>query len=245
MSNNIENAPRGNTQKNVNKNIFEYLLTRIVTQKSFKWLDIPCGAGEFLTFAHQIFPNAILNGVDIMPMSEKPTFITFKQANLSKDAPTFDDEKFDLITSVSGIMMFGNTQFFLENTCKYLKESGLIIVSNDNCFTIRDRLSYFFLGRLRRFNLLFGKDEGLTQFVPQQEIYRLLDKNEITVKEVVYTSFYAEDLLFLPFLLLVLPFQYFYLWKLKSHISKKLRFQMFGWKSLIFRHYFFIGEKTK
>lgn len=241
----LKDIPHANTQKNVNKAVFEHLLAEIDTKKTFKWLDIPCGAGELLDFAHKIYPNAVLNGADIALLTPKRDFVNFKQVDLSKEIAFETNEKFDLITSVSGVMMFGNTQFFVENISQNLAENAKIIISNDNCFTIRDRLSYLFLGRLRRFKLFFEKTDGLTQLVPQQEIYRLLDKNNISVKSVIYTSFYTEDLLFLPFFLLILPFQYFYLMKIKSEIPKKIRWQMFGWKSLLFRHYFFVGEKNK
>jgi trans-aconitate methyltransferase len=239
-----KDLPRGNTQKGVNQSIITYLLSHFSPDRHLLCFDAPCGAGEFLSILQRFYPNASLWGTDIQPLCCQGSDIRFTQTDLSRCVNLGEGKKFELITSISGIMMFGNTQSFLEKLCNCLIDKGVLIVSNDNSFTIRDRLSYLFLGRLRRFKLLFEHDEGLTQFVPQQEIYRLLTNNGVVVKSIVYTSLYVEDLLFLPFFLLIYPFQWWYIKKIQHPIPCKLKWEMFGWKSLLYRHYYFIGEKT-
>jgi hypothetical protein len=83
--------------------------------------------------------------------------------------------------------------------------SGLLLVSNDNCLTVRDWLSYLFTGRVRRFRLLFEPNGGNFQLVQHQELKRLFDINGIRLKQVCYTAFYIEDLLYLPLALLLWP----------------------------------------
>jgi hypothetical protein len=72
---------------------------------------------------------------------------------------------------------------------------------------VRDRLSYLFLGRVRRFRLLFEPNEGNFQLVQHQELKRLFDVNGIRLTHVVYTAHYTEDLLYLPLALVLWPWQ--------------------------------------
>lgn len=125
-----------------------------------------------------------------------------------------------------------------------LRPGGLLLVSNDNYLTVRDRLSYLFTGRVRRFRLLFEPDEGNFQLVQHQELKRLFDVNGVQLTQVHYTSLYLEDLLYLPLALLLWPWQRWQLRRLRNSTSWPLRQQLFGFKSLLYRHYFFVGEKV-
>ena len=232
--------PRGNTQKNVNRDILLYLLSAFETSSAFRVLDLPSGELEFLRLLRAVYPRASLTGGDLLHV-EPPASINFRQTDATQ--PFDFGGNFDLVTSISGIMMFGNTQLFLENCCRQLASEGLIIISNDSCFTIRDRLSYLFFGRFRRFKLLIENSEGLTQYIPLQEVCRQLKRNGVEVKDIVYTSFYPEDMLFLPFAFLLFPFQWLHLWRARSTISRSLRFRMFPFRSLLCRHYFVVGQK--
>lgn len=54
-------VPRGNTQRHVNRDILRYLLGQPpgrFDQAGLRWLDIPCGAGEFLGQVQRFFPAA-------------------------------------------------------------------------------------------------------------------------------------------------------------------------------------------
>jgi hypothetical protein len=64
---------------------------------------------------------------------------------LSRQFPFEPGPAFDVITSIGGIMCFANTAQFVGNCARRLWQGGLLLVSNDNCLSVRDRLSYLFL----------------------------------------------------------------------------------------------------
>ncbi|WP_070741609.1 hypothetical protein [Hymenobacter coccineus] len=163
--------------------------------------------------------------------------------DLSRDFPFAAEPAFDVITSISGIMCFGNTAQFIGRCAARLAPGGLLVVSNDNCLTVRDRLSYLFTGRVRRFRLLFEPDEGNHQLVQHQELKRLFDVHGVELKRVLYTAFYLEDLLYVPLAALLWPWQWLRLRRLRSSTPHAHRAELFGFRSLLHRHYVFVGEK--
>lgn len=228
---------RGETQKDVNTSILKELVKRIDIQKPFRAIDLPCGSGGFLKYIQTIFPNASLSGADIVKPVNSPEGITCYQLDLTKDFDIPETEKYDLVTSISGIMMFGNTQNFIENCSRRLETGGLFIITNDNASTIIDRLAFLFLGRHRQFPLVFEDNQGITQNIPIQELIRLLRANNFEIDKVEYTAFYKKDLKYLPFIVLFAPFQYLYINTIKSSIKKEVIKQMFGLKQYLHKHY--------
>jgi SAM-dependent methyltransferase len=246
----LAQVPRGNTQKHVNRDVLTDLLRHEaprLAQPALRWLDAPCGAGEFLAQVRRFFPQAHLSGTDVRP--EAPTVpgeaVQYLRGDLSQGVPFGEVAPFDVVTSISGIMCFANTAQFVGGCAQRLRAGGLLLISNDNCLTVRDRLSYLFSGRVRRFRLLFEPTEGNFQLVQHQELKRLFDVNGIALTRVVYTSFYTEDLLYLPLALVLWPWQWWQLRRTRSSTGHALRRQLFGFKSLLYRHYFFVGEKQQ
>ena len=243
----LASVPRGNTQKHVNRDVLAYLLRHQAARlaQPVRWLDLPCGQGEFLGQVRRFFTQPQLWGADVRPAPPAVLggLAGYEAADLSRQFPFGAGPDFDVITSISGIMCFANTAQFVGNCARRLRPGGLLLVSNDNCLSVRDRLSYLFGGRVRRFRLLFEPDEGNFQLVQHQELKRLFDVNGIALTRVVYTSFYTEDLLYLPLALLLWPWQWWQLRRARSSTGHALRRQLFGFKSLLYRHYFFVGEK--
>lgn len=239
-----DRIPRGNTQKHVNREVLRYLLERSGLNPAGRVLDVPCGAGELLTLLRQYWPAATLAGCDLRPDAPALPGLHYRPADLSQPfAADPAGPPFDLITSVSGVMMFGNTQTFVASCAGQLRPGGQLLITNDNVLTVRDRLSYLFTGRVRRFKLLFGPDEAITQLVQHQELLRLLTGQGLRVREVVYTSFYTEDLPFALLALLLYPVQWLYVRGLRHPASQALRRQLFGFRSLVCRHYIVVAEK--
>lgn len=228
---------RGETQKDVNTSVLKELVKRIDTQRQFRAIDLPCGSGGFLKYIRTIFPNARLSGADILKPENAPEDTTCYQLDLTKDFDIPDTEKYDLITSISGIMMFGNTQNFIENCSRRLDKGGLLVITNDNASTIIDRLAFLFLGRHRQFPLVFEDNQGITQNIPIQELIRLLRANNFEIDKVEYTAFYKKDLKYLPFIVLFAPFQYLYIKMIKTSIKAEVIKQMFGLKQYLHKHY--------
>jgi 2-polyprenyl-3-methyl-5-hydroxy-6-metoxy-1,4-benzoquinol methylase len=231
---------RGETQRNVNYTVLKNLFGRIPADA--KVLDLPCGSQLFLGYLKELYPSADLTGADIME-PEKKEGIQFVKMDLTKEFEMPRQEQFDLISSISGVMMFSNTQSFIENCCARLKKDGLFVVTNDNSMTIMDRMRYLLFGRVRMFSPIYEDHEAVTQNVPVMELVRLLRTNGIHVEKIQYTSFYRRDLLFLPLALLVYPIQYLYLMRIKSSLPNKIKAQAYPFAHLLKRHYVIIGKK--
>lgn len=234
---------RGETQKDVNTSVLKELVKRIDNSKVIKAIDLPCGNGGFLKYIHTLFPKAELSGADIILPSNAPEGTKCYRIDLTKDFDIPQEEKFDLVTSISGVMMFGNTQNFIENCSHRLQTGGLLVITNDNASTIIDRLAFLFLGRHRQFPLVFEDSQGITQNIPIQELVRLLRASNFEIDKVEYTAFYKKDLKYLPFVLLFAPFQFLYKKTLKTDIKQSVINQMFGLKQYLHKHYIIYAIK--
>jgi Methyltransferase domain len=234
---------RGETQKNVNYEVLKYLAKTFRKEQVFKGLDLPCGTMLFLTYLRTIFPKSELCGADIrIPESQEAA--RFIAMDLTKEFTIHKEEKFDVITSISGIMMFGNTSGFVSNCSTRLKKDGHFIITNDNSATIIDKLSFLFLGRYRIFKPMYEDSEQLTQNIPIQEVCRLLRINGLVIEKIKFSSFYIKDLVFLPLAVLLYPIQLLYLWRYKTGLPENLKWQMFSFKHYFCKHYIIITRKV-
>jgi trans-aconitate methyltransferase len=233
---------RGETEREVNKKVLEEIMTRIPQEKPIKALDLPCGDLQFLSYLKQVYPNANPTGADIS-IPEPVPGIQFIRMDLTREFELPREEQFDLITSISGVMMFSNTQTFIENCTARLRKSGTIIVSNDNSMTIMDRVRNMLFGRVRKFNPIYEDSEAMVQNLPAMELVRLLRINGVAIKNIEYTSFYKRDLAYLPLAILIYPLQYLYLLRMKSPLARELRWKMYPFRHLFCRHYFITGQK--
>ena len=235
---------RGQTQKDVNYTILANLANRFPKDAVIQALDLPCGNLEFLTYLRKLFPAAKLWGADLFPPSNKRQDVSFVEMDLTKDFTLPDQQQFDLITSISGVMMFSNTLSFISNCASRLKPGGTFIVTNDNSATIIDRIAYLFFGRYRMFRPIYDDTEELTENVPVQELCRLLRKNGVEIESIEYTSSYSKDLVYLPVALVVYPIQWLYLSRLKTNLPGKLKQQMYPFKHFFCKHYIITGKKV-
>lgn len=233
---------RGETERKVNKRVLEELVNKIPQDTPIKALDLPCGDLLFLSYLKQVFPNANTTGADICVPEPMPG-IQFIKMDLTREFEIPREEQFDLITSISGVMMFSNTQSFIENCSARLKKSGTIIISNDNSMTIMDRFRSMLFGRVRKFNPIYEDHEAMVQNVPAMELIRLLRIHGIGIENIEYTSFYKRDLLYLPIAILIYPLQYLYLLRMKSPTAREFRWKIYPFRHLLYRHYFITGRK--
>ena len=142
---------RGQTQKDVNRTVLTTLVNRFPADAALQVLDLPCGNLEFLTYVGQLFPRATLSGADIAAPATTNPAVSFVATDLTKDFQLPAQPAFDLITSISGVMMFGNTLSFVRNCVARLKPGGTIVITNDNSATVIDRVAYLLFGRYRLF----------------------------------------------------------------------------------------------
>lgn len=234
---------KGNTQPGVNKAIIEFLQKNFRDpQHAFSLFDIPCGSGEFLRSLKRYFPNANILGQDLYatPVDEiKSCFIRGD----AKDFSSVKNKKFDVITSVSGVMVFDDITGLFANASANLNSSGIFIVTNDNVLTLRDRISFLFFGRLKRFKLLYSRDEGNWNLLLIQALWRLFIQNNFKIEKIIYTTIRTEDFFLLPFAIFLYPFQLLYLFFARSELTFRERVALFPFTSLLARHYVIFGRK--
>lgn len=233
---------RAQTQVDVNKTVLNYLAQKFLQNASLKTLDLPSGDMEFAGYVKAIFPNAEVTAVDIMPKLPKQG-INFLQMDISRPLTIPEGEQFDLVTSVSGIMMFSNTKLFIENVISRLKKGGTFVVTNDNSATLKDKLTYLLYGSTRMFPPVFNDKEWVTENVPVQELVRLLRTNGMVIKDIVYTSDNSKDFFIKPLAAFVYAIQKNYLKKFKNDLPEALIKKMYPYKHLFARHYIIITEK--
>jgi SAM-dependent methyltransferase len=235
--------PRGNTQRGVTRAVLSVLQATFRPEQAFDLLDIPCGCGEFGLTVKQLFPSSHITCADLHG-SGVDGDVQFVNMDAAKSFPFEADERFDAITSISGVMEFDNTEGFVSECAKRLKPRGRIVITNDNGFTVRDRLSYLLLGRVRRFKLLLEPHACTYKHIPVQELAKIFAEQDLALDRVEYVSLFAEDLLFLPLALVLYPLLWVYLRTLDSSVSLATRAQLFPLRALLCRHYLVVGTKA-
>lgn len=236
----LDRIPRGNTCAGVNRAIIEYLLRLPREARPARFLDVPCGSGVFLATLRQFFPDAVVRGGDVQA-PEPATEVA--RVDLSRPFALFAPLKFDVITSISGVMEFDNTRQFFETCADHLAPDGLLIVTNDNVVAIRDRLSFLFLGKVRRFRLFVGPEDPTWKLISIQNLARSLHDAGFSIREIRYLSARRKDWLLLPLAAVIWPFQWIYVRRARSKVPAARRREMFPFRALICRHYMIVCER--
>lgn len=241
--------PRAATQKNVNYVVYKSIvskLERAVLENGVGGpllVDAPCGAGEFASYLKEKFPALQVKGVDLLTEAAGQNFEFYKLGthDFFKQQPP---ESVDVITCISGIMCFDGISELLASFYAALRPAGLLIVTNDNIMTLRDRLNFLFFGHFKRFKLLYAVNEGNWNVVLPQAVVSLLQKNNFKNIRLQFTAVYVEDLFLLPLAILIYPVFVLYLVSRKNHMSITQRLAIFPFLSLISRHYVVTAEKS-
>ena len=233
---------RANTQSDVNSTVLNYLVQKFDKQAPLTTIDLPCGGQEFVSYLKQLFPQASITGVDIIAADAKPG-IHFLQMDISEPFTISQGEQYDLITSISGVMMFSNTKLFIDNCISRLKKGGTFILTNDNSATLKDKLTFLLFGNLRMFPAVYADNAWLTENVSIQELVRLLRTNGVIIKDIVYTSSNPRDYLIWPFAFFIYPVHRWFLKRFKNTLPPSLIEKMYPFKHYYCRHYIIIGEK--
>ncbi len=215
-------VPHGNTQKNVNRNVYQAILPALQKNSSLVLVDVPCGAGWFGEYVQQNHANVKIIGADLFEDASSK-IKNFYKADAITFLSTLCPKDVDIITCISGVMCFGKT-------------GGTLVVTNDNVHAIRDRISFFFFGYLKRFKPFYAPNEGNWNVVLPQEIVMHMERNGFSDIKFNYTSFYFEDLIFLPIALVLFPLSVLGLLpRAKWNLKKVLSIYSFG--MLMNRHY--------
>ncbi len=230
------------TCRGVHRAIIEYLLKPGQDLSTSAMLDIPCGKGELISSLRRFFPGADLRGCDL----KKPDSLAsgdFASVDASRPFTVFPESKFDYIFSVSGVMEFDNTLQFFESCQKHLRDGGHFFVTNDNVVAMRDRISYFCLGKVRQYHLFVTLNQGGWKVIPIHNMLRILQETGFQIQEVRYVSLLPKDWLMLPLALLVYPIQFLYMNLSRSRIPWKEQRTIYPFRSLLCRHYIIVCQK--
>lgn len=230
---------KGNTQKDVNKKILEFLIDQANPPSSL--FDAPCGEGEFLIAFRRFFPQARLAGQDLFAKPLTEIKEVFSRGDLK--SAFVDQKNYDVITCISGVMVFDHVSSYIEKAATRLNPQGYLILTNDNILTVRDRLSFLFFGQLKRFKLIYSPQEGNWNVVLIQALWKLVKANKLKLVKVEYTSFYPEDFLFLPLALLLYPIWWCKIYFSRGEMDSTTRRQLFPFAALLARHYIIYAQK--
>jgi Methylase involved in ubiquinone/menaquinone biosynthesis len=236
LSEKLERVPRGNTVHGVNRAIIEYLLTLNTDFDRAALLDVPCGKGVFLDAFRDFFPDAKSVGADIDPPygESKHQFFKIDARQLSRIQT---DERFKIVTCISGVTEFDNTQLFLEQVRELLDRDGILLVTNDNIFSARNRILYFLFGRFRQTHLFMPDDEPTWKIIPLQNLIRILYEAGFEASEVKYVPAKVSEWLWLPAAALFYVFQLIYFIFAETGTAFSSKSSLYPFTALISRHY--------
>lgn len=234
-----ELVPKGNTAVQVNETALKILQKTLPQAK--RVLDLPCGEGEWLGYLTAKYPQISGVGVDVRK-DIAPTQFQYHCLDATKDS--IPGGNYDVVTSISGIVCFGNHLKFFRGVGDILNSKGVFLVTHDNHWTVRDRIYYLLFGTFKRFPVLYREGEGNTQVTNIMTVLDTLEKAGFVWEKIEYTSIRFEDLLWIPFALLVWIFQWPALVLSKrSRYSKVQRRMIYPFKALYARHYLILTRK--
>jgi hypothetical protein len=161
--------------------------------------------------------------------------VAFAARDLSAGVP--DGPALNAATSISGVMEFENTFLFLSSVKARLEPGALCIVTNDNVHTVRDRFSYLFYNRYRRYALFL--EPGFTTYKAWTlpELRKCALDAGFTLEEIEFITTHREDWLWAPVAALLYLPQFLYLLRERGPMPTRERRRMFPFRSLICRHY--------
>ncbi len=230
--------PKGNTAAQVNETAYQILQEKLPSSK--RVLDLPCGEGEWLGYLTANHPQMLAVGVDVR-QDISPVNFQFHCLDATKDP--LPGPAYDVVTSISGIVCFGNHLKFFRGVGEVLNSQGLFLVSHDNHWTVRDRLSYLLFGTFKRFPVLYRQGEGNTQVTSIMTVLDTMEKAGFDWQKIVYTSVRFEDLLWVPLAALIWLVQFPALVFSKSRYSSEQRRMIYPFKALYARHYLILAQK--
>jgi hypothetical protein len=233
-----DEVPRGNTQKGVNFEVFRAISQFVgkFNGRILNLLDIPSGQGEFSQFLKKSFRNLNITCVDQFADIQS-TQITFVKQDAHAFLSSSQPLQYDIVQCISGIMCFDGTSQLVDKLATRMAPGSLLIITNDNVLTVRDRLNFLFFGHFKRFALLYKTNEANWNVILPQGLWMLLQRNQYRDISVRYCALYAEDFLFLPVALIIYPLFALNLFLKTSTLTMKERFNLFPFSSLFCRHY--------
>ncbi|MEQ8955359.1 MAG: hypothetical protein RL120_14605, partial [Gammaproteobacteria bacterium] len=158
--------------------------------------------------------------------------------DFSRQAP----DGFDVITCISGVMVFEGLGTFLKNCRNNLANDGVLVLTNDNSITIRDRLSFLLSGRVRRYRLFMEAGEECWNYISLGALLIKLEENGFRLERIKYVSVFPEDWIWFPLIPVVYFLQLAVLFR-PGRYSLTERLALIPPAALICRHYILVCSK--
>lgn len=238
---NIAHIPRGNTCPGVNRTIIEYLISHSIDLDTKTVLDIPCGNGVFLDSIKEFFSTVHTIGADIRRPSRFGH--EFHQFDAHKPFEFRFSTKCDLVTCISGVMEFDNTLGFFRELDRITNSDAVIIITNDNVATARDRILYFLFGRFGQYKTIPEKRGPTWKILHLADLERILSEAGFKVRDVRYVVGNWTAWLWLPLALPLYAAQFLYFLFAERSITFADKRRSFPLASTVARHYLFVCEK--
>jgi SAM-dependent methyltransferase len=168
----------------------DFLIRRLDSRDSVRWLDLCCGSGKALIEAalhiRQKFlvERVRLLGIDLIPMFEEfPSDLGCLELKACSVFDYESDVHFDLVTCVHGLHYVGDKLGLLQRIPSWLKDDGLFLghLDFDNLKLSGDSASSVFLRGLRRQEWNYDSRRHLLR----------LDRSKLFVMEYRYVG--ADD----------------------------------------------------
>ena len=134
-------------------------------------------------------------------------------------------------------MEFDNTLSFFERLKESLAENGLLVVTNDNLLSVRDRILYLLFGRFRQYRLFIQTNEPTWKILSLHNLLRILSEAGFSIAEIKYVPTKKSEWIWLPFALPIYTFQYLYLRFGEKEIPFAEKYKLYPFSSLLARHY--------
>jgi len=234
--------PRGDTCPGVNRAVLEHLLSLERDFAGELFLDVPCGRGDFLDTIHLIFPAARTLGADkVRHESFAHQFYEF-DAESGKGLDGIGE--CSVVTCISGVMEFDNTLAFFRSLRRLFDDSALLIVTNDNLLTVRDRLLYAFFGRFGQYRSMPGRRGPTWKMLHLSNLERLLDDAGFRVDKVRYVVGSWTAWLWLPLAVPLYLAQLLYFLTAEHDIPFDTKRRYYPFVSTLARHYLFVCAKV-
>ncbi|ACS80710.1 class I SAM-dependent methyltransferase [Maridesulfovibrio salexigens] len=144
--------------KQIRRALTKIIKDRFSGQTGIRHLDIGAGVGGF-TKQIKDACNLDTEACDFHSERFEPTDITIKKVNVCKEKLPYEDNSFDLVTSVEVIEHLDSYENLIGEAKRVLKPGGLLILTTPNILNMNSRISYFLNGFQQMFAPIPMKNE--------------------------------------------------------------------------------------
>jgi len=139
----------------------------IFNDKEMKTLDVGCGGGELSErLLDRGFKNISLIDIeDVRCWDKAKELEEFKLCNVNFQKMPYEDETFDVVTSIGTLEHLENPFYFARECSRVLKKGGKLVMTMPNHFNVYSRRKFLLEGEFERFTITNDHFTALTKSV--------------------------------------------------------------------------------